>query len=645
MLDGACEIVGENLECMQSSKEELFRLVRREQVTLWAGAGISISAGFPSGNKLKELLFETLTPQEQAVLNLRDPLPTFAEEFCQIRNYDLVDLVHILSAIFAGIAPKTSLAHDLVASIPHFDSIITTNYDDLFERSLRDSGQVILADHDIPIIDPNKVQVFKVHGDFSDPRTIILRSSDYVRFFSGNSQDSIYWNVVKERMATKSICFLGYSLEDINARAVFESITKALGGKARDCFFISPKQPEHKIKDLEKRGLKYIDMDAESFLTELSLNIKEHVVADFEDGGVGSETLRKVLYSNNLFPSLDSIGSKYTLTGVRSSNGEIRGDLSFTIQPNHEQLREEYKKFLSGEKFGKLEILRDQVSSIRFAASGLRLMDKERLGKLTLESRPILDDFIDLVFDDGFEAMKTPVKVFVSKLKLQVDLHLYGSILRFSGSPDVFKGGSHHVTVEYEHTDICESVSTEIHFFSLLSRISSGDNFKIYHDGALKLSPQLGQIQDFRDHAELFFNHFKDLKEIENLKGVRFNRFPFQEVSREKIDQVRKIVRGLRGEMLVEPMPGEYIFEFDRQHKKNTSLLKVLNGSDDSASVQLSGDETITVYGQSFFVGRRVIDIQQAYIKNLDDILQKRTKKVQLASKSKSMHVSYRLTT
>ena len=46
-------------------KESLFQSISKGEVVLWAGAGLSLYAGLPSGARLREILYEGLTPLEK----------------------------------------------------------------------------------------------------------------------------------------------------------------------------------------------------------------------------------------------------------------------------------------------------------------------------------------------------------------------------------------------------------------------------------------------------------------------------------------------------------------------------------------------------------------------------------------------------
>src|SRR5690606_33739176 len=109
-------------------KENLFELIRKEEVIIWAGAGVSLYAGYPSGKKLAEILVKNLTSKEKEGIDTNVPLPDLAEEFYRLKGSNKNSLLQILNETFLKKA-ESKETHERLAIIPHFKTLITTNYD------------------------------------------------------------------------------------------------------------------------------------------------------------------------------------------------------------------------------------------------------------------------------------------------------------------------------------------------------------------------------------------------------------------------------------------------------------------------------------------------------------------------------------
>jgi hypothetical protein len=137
----------------------------------------------------------------------------------------------------------------------NFPLILTSNYDRLFERALRDAGkepEVSIYNKDrksvthdrqeqpdraTPMWDPQTPFLLKLHGDIGDAEdadgddkardSIVITEEDYLEFVmrlaQKEPQNPIPHNVV-HRLAKGMILFIGYSLKDYNLRLLFRSL-------------------------------------------------------------------------------------------------------------------------------------------------------------------------------------------------------------------------------------------------------------------------------------------------------------------------------------------------------------------------------------------------------------------------------------
>ena len=133
--------------------------------------------------------------------------------------------------------------HNSLKNIPQIQTIITTNFDDLFEKAYGNDIEVIIRDESIAtafsLINSDKVKLFKIHSDFTNPDLIIITKSDYLKFFDSDIYRPL-WTEIKSIIAKKSIFFVGYSLEDPNIQFIFDKIIEKLGQFSNECFLAIP---------------------------------------------------------------------------------------------------------------------------------------------------------------------------------------------------------------------------------------------------------------------------------------------------------------------------------------------------------------------------------------------------------------------
>jgi NAD-dependent SIR2 family protein deacetylase len=148
------------------AKDRIFELIRREEVVLFVGAGMSLYAGYPSGEKLSKILYDNLTNDLKKDIEFTKNLPRLAEDIYNLKGGNKNYLFEILKGEFQK-EPTSVKTHELLAKILHFKTIITTNYDTLIESTNR-KIEVIRKSKDYSIANSKKQLLFKIHSDLSD---------------------------------------------------------------------------------------------------------------------------------------------------------------------------------------------------------------------------------------------------------------------------------------------------------------------------------------------------------------------------------------------------------------------------------------------------------------------------------------------
>lgn len=620
---------------MKDNLQKLFELIRKEKVIIWAGAGLSLYAGYPSGKQLVNFLFDTLSKSEKREISKSITLSDFAETYYRIKEHDMSSIVHVLNKIFIETSPKSTEHHEKLATIPHFKTIITTNYDQLFEIAYGQKGQVAFLSNQIPGLKKSNVSILKVHGDLSEPETIIIKTSDYEHFFETGSENDIFWTKVKEQIAGNSILFLGYNLEDINARVLFNRITKALGKSRNPCYFIAPKLSFSKKNDLKKSEIKYIDTTAEIFIAELIENIKSNIYSDYNKKWISVETLKNFIITYKVHPELKMDGNDLKLVSLKGDKGVIT-QCHFTIKSENTDI-DNFKSFVSGDSLGEFEFIGKNIVNLEFDVGGINWPIFKKEGKLIIKSRPLKEIKIDVRFKDGFEAHNIPVKFFISKSQAKIEVELISASLGISFDPSADLKSE--VNFLFDHHSQYSKVKDEIELFTILKKLTAGEEITVFwENGKKKRTFRPSKVSRFQKMFSSLLQYFKNLQSIEQHYDFQFSGITQDSLTEESFHIVNVVISAIR--KLRTPIKNEITrVVLNNYSPEVLQELKKQNMHKNPLMTCLGEKEIISLHGQTIDLGYKHIEYKKPQIKNIDAILNGEEK--ELIIESEEIYLTY----
>ena len=209
---------------LKAAADALAVRARQGGLTLFLGAGVAKPAGLPDWKRLLNLLAkERISPAE---------LPAFA----RLSELDRAALIEqrlapgeTMGAATARVivehSRKIAVGHALLASLP-VDEVVTTNYDDLFERASVVVGRPCAR---IPggQVGPGQRFILKMHGCVSRPSSIVLTREDYLRFQENRSALA---GIVQALLLTRHMLFVGFSFTDDNFHRIAHAVRSAVRG-------------------------------------------------------------------------------------------------------------------------------------------------------------------------------------------------------------------------------------------------------------------------------------------------------------------------------------------------------------------------------------------------------------------------------
>lgn len=617
------------------SKENLFDLIRKEQVVIWAGAGFSRYAGYPSGAAFAEILYNDLPKDQREELNINLALPHMAEEYCRFKAGSKNQLVRLLHTHFDK-PPLTTEYHDKLVGIPHIKTILTTNYDALFENAFGSGATLVTSDEHIPYLDKNKVEIFKVHGTLSQPSSILITSSDYTNFFKRRLEDSLFWSVVKSRIATNSVLFLGYGMEDTNVDTIYEKITESLGGNYGQCFLVAPNLAHRKITSLQRIGIEYIDCTGEQLIDELLKVLKENVVNDFRVGKVGPETFRSFLGPNNLTPELSGVENKFKLNHLTPTNGVWEGKFIFSVDEKSDA-NKRIQDFMANIGLEDLEISGNELKGSSFWLNEVKYLDD--LKEIKFLKAPVDNWTIDLRFNNGLEFYDLAVSRYQAQKGMELKIAFQQSevIINLTISTKV-KKHRYQINLMLVHSELCSRTNDEIRLFEILYNLELDEIFTVYHNQKALYTSSLLIDKKGRSGYKFYLEYFRKMKIVEQYYRVMFNSVRYADVNASTFKTLELIISHINNQWLGN-VRGFTISVSGKSDDRNENVLEFAGRK--PALIGINDQISVKLHGMEFAVGQALFRIQDPLVTNKKSYINGLDSKITLKSKTNKVQIRY----
>ena len=265
---------------------ELVNELSANNLAIFAGAGLSVAAGFVDWKGLLKDLAEEL---DLDIDKEENDLISLAQYYINEKQGNRSKINQIILNEFSHQAVLTE-NHKILARLP-IDTFWTTNYDSMIENALKDAGKVVDIKHcigQLPIsIHKRDAVVYKMHGDASLPDQTVLIKDDYEKFHLTRND---FFTALRGDLLTKRFLFLGFSFSDPNIDYILSRIRSSYNENQKEHFCILRKVqqlPEENQADFEYRKRKQ-----ELFINDLKrVGISVLLVNQYEEV---TEILREV---------------------------------------------------------------------------------------------------------------------------------------------------------------------------------------------------------------------------------------------------------------------------------------------------------------------------------------------------------------
>lgn len=261
----------------QTLVKKLVEEIENNNLAIFAGAGLSVGAGFVDWrNLLRDLADEIGLDVDKEY-----DLISLAQYHTNEKGGNRSEINKLILNEFSHNKNITE-NHKILARLP-IDTYWTTNYDSLIEKSLKESGKVVDIKHNVnqlPISIRNRDAVlYKMHGDYTDSTNAVLIKDDYEKYHLNRGE---FFTALRGDLITKRFLFLGLSFSDPNIDYILSRIRSSY----------NENQPQHycilkntnKLKDEQQADFDYRKRKQELFIGDLKrVGIQTVLVDDYQE--------------------------------------------------------------------------------------------------------------------------------------------------------------------------------------------------------------------------------------------------------------------------------------------------------------------------------------------------------------------------
>lgn len=234
---------------------------KRRELVLFAGAGFSVAAGYPTASSLAEVIGQRVglkkTGPEILSRHSFADLATYAED--KLGNLGMIKIVQELLDTALPVEPTK--AH--FQAIQYFRAIFTTNYDLLFEQACETAGVQyrVVRPSDNYECDRSVLEIYKVDGSIDEPESLVLTHNDIEESLS----KAAMWKNISALLESFGLVVVGHSLRGSTGHNILSKRNNHLPG-----YFVSPFLDELDTLTLSRYNLEGIRATADDFMESLS---------------------------------------------------------------------------------------------------------------------------------------------------------------------------------------------------------------------------------------------------------------------------------------------------------------------------------------------------------------------------------------
>ena len=256
---------------------EYSKEIEENNVAIFAGAGLSVGAGYVDWTKLLKPIADEL----KLDIEREYDLVSLAQYHINETGGNRSKLNRLLIEEFSK-QTRPSENHRLLARLP-ISVFWTTNYDKLIESALEQEGKRPDVKHEVKQLQLTKpgrdAVVYKMHGDADHPADAVLIKDDYERY---HQDRQLFLTALSGDLVSMTFLFLGLSFSDPNLDYVLSRVRIWLDKNVRQHYAVLRRVQRQDVK--EKAAYEYESRRQHLFINDLKrFGIQTLLVDEYAD--------------------------------------------------------------------------------------------------------------------------------------------------------------------------------------------------------------------------------------------------------------------------------------------------------------------------------------------------------------------------
>ncbi|WP_118778769.1 SIR2 family protein [Neisseria lactamica] len=276
--------------------KELVKELSEHNLAVFAGAGLSASAGFVNWQELLSEIAEDLGLDVKKETDLIGLAQYYVNS--KANNRSRINEL-ILERLSDG---EPTENHKILARLP-IHTFWTTNYDKLIEKSLENIGKIVDVKHETKQLSQTKygrdVVVYKMHGDVEHPTDTVIIKDDYERYLI---QRGDFFTLLKGELLNKRFLFLGFSFSDPNIDYILSRVRASHSQNQKEHYCILRKV--QKEENESQADFEYRQRKQQLFVADLNrVSVQVLLVDEYNEITELLKTVEKKLKQKTIFIS------------------------------------------------------------------------------------------------------------------------------------------------------------------------------------------------------------------------------------------------------------------------------------------------------------------------------------------------------